>query len=155
MLTNRSNPPGVIVPSLIYADIDAAVRRLCDVFGFRERLRVGPPGEAGHAQLLVGEGGSVILGKPRIGQGFATPDMAAFRPPRADEVSITLTVRVNDVDAHHEHAKARGARILNPPTTYPFGERQYTAEDLAGYRWNFSQTVAEVDPTEWGATVAS
>jgi predicted enzyme related to lactoylglutathione lyase len=32
--------------------------------------------------------------------------------------------------------------------------RQYTAEDFAGYEWTFSQSVADVDPEEWGAIVS-
>ena len=39
------------------------------------------------------------------------------------------------------------------PTTYAFGERQYTVEDPFGVRWSFSKTVADVGPEEWRATV--
>jgi uncharacterized glyoxalase superfamily protein PhnB len=59
-------------------------------------------------------------------------------------------VRVDDVNTHHEHARERGARILHPPTDYPYGERQYTAEDLGGHHWSFSQSIADVAPEEWG-----
>ncbi len=38
---------------------------------------------------------------------------------------------------------------LNPPTDYPYGERQYTAEDLGGHRWTFSQSLADADPADW------
>jgi uncharacterized glyoxalase superfamily protein PhnB len=61
-------------------------------------------------------------------------------------------VRLADADRHHEHAKQAGARIISPPTDYPYGERQYTAEDLGGHRWTFSQTIADVDPQTWGGT---
>jgi hypothetical protein len=37
-----------------------------------------------------------------------------------------------------------------PPIEY--GERQYSAEDLAGHRWTFSETLADVAPEEWGGT---
>jgi len=154
MILNRSAPGGDIVPSLIYTDIAKAVDWLCDVFGFIERLRVtNQDGKVGHAQLAIGKGG-VILSAARIGQGFAnSPDSADLRPPRSNEVSQTLSVRVEDVDRHYEHAKQQGARILSPPQTCPFGERQYTAEDLEGHRWTFSQSVADVNPKDWGATV--
>jgi uncharacterized glyoxalase superfamily protein PhnB len=78
-----------------------------------------------------------------------------FRQPRPAEVSQVISVDVEDVDSHHEHAVAHGARILQPPTTHMYGERQYTAEDYAGYRWTFSQTVTDVDPADWGALVAN
>ena len=64
-------------------------------------------------------------------------------------------VRVEDADAHHERAVAAGARIVQPPTDYPYGERQYTAEDLAGHRWTFSQSLADVDPADWGGILGS
>jgi uncharacterized glyoxalase superfamily protein PhnB len=30
------------------------------------------------------------------------------------------------------------------------GERQYSAEDLGGHVWTFSQSIADVDPASWG-----
>jgi len=51
-----------------------------------------------------------------------------------------------------EHARGCGARILHPPTNYPYGERQYEVEDVGGHRWTFSQTIADVAPEEWGGT---
>lgn len=59
-------------------------------------------------------------------------------------------VRVEDAGAHHEQASRRGARILHPPTDYPYGERQYEVEDLAGHRWTFSESIADVAPEDWG-----
>jgi uncharacterized glyoxalase superfamily protein PhnB len=63
-------------------------------------------------------------------------------------------VRIDDADRHHERARDRGARILQPPTDFPYGERQYTAEDLGGHRWTFSETIADVAPEEWGGRSA-
>jgi uncharacterized glyoxalase superfamily protein PhnB len=62
-------------------------------------------------------------------------------------------VRVADADRHHEQAKRSGARILQPPADHPYGERQYTAEDLGGHVWTFSQSIADVDPASWGGTL--
>jgi uncharacterized glyoxalase superfamily protein PhnB len=53
-----------------------------------------------------------------------------------------------------DRVRAAGARISSPPTTYPFGERQYSAQDPFGHRWTFSQSVADVDPREWGGSLA-
>jgi uncharacterized glyoxalase superfamily protein PhnB len=64
-------------------------------------------------------------------------------------------VRVDDVDAHHARAGERGARILGPPADYPYGERQYTAQDPGGHRWTFSQSIADVPLEDWGATPAA
>jgi uncharacterized glyoxalase superfamily protein PhnB len=121
-------PPGDVIPEIPYRNIAEAVAWLCPAFGFRERLRI-----ADHrAQISVGSGAVVAVQE----------DAPAGR--------CSVMVRVNDVDAHHETALRHGARILDPPATHPFGERQYSAEDFAGHRWVFSQTVADVDPAEWG-----
>jgi uncharacterized glyoxalase superfamily protein PhnB len=134
-----------VVPILVYEDVGKAVDWLCGAFGFRERLRAaGPGGSITHAQLDIAEG-AVMLGR----QG------AEFRPPRSNEVSQYVTVRVEDVDKHFERVRQCGARILQSPADKPFGERQYTVEDLGGHRWTFSQSIADVAPEEWGATLAS
>jgi uncharacterized glyoxalase superfamily protein PhnB len=141
MVVNRSAPRVTVVPVLVYEDVDRAIDWLCGTFGFQERLRAGAPGGGTtHAQLDVGEG-AVMLGR----QG------AEFRPPRPGEVSQYVAVHVQDVDGHFERARQRGARILKSPADMPFGERQYTAEDLGGHRWTFSQSVADVAPEAWGA----
>jgi uncharacterized glyoxalase superfamily protein PhnB len=153
MIVNRSAPPGSVVPTLVYADVAAAIDWLCGAFAFTERYRYGPAGRPVGGLLLVGDGG-VMLTVARVGQGFReAPDSAELRPPRPSETTHVVSVRVDDVDAHHEQARAFGARILQPPTDYPFGERQYTAEDLGGHRWTFTQSIADIAPEDWGATV--
>jgi len=62
-------------------------------------------------------------------------------------------VAVTGVDEHYERARESGGRILSPPTDYPFGERQYTIENLGGHRWTFSEPIADVDPKDWGGTL--
>ena len=128
---NRSMPPSIVIPELPYPDVREAVDWLCRSFGFVERLRIGDH----RAQLLFGEG-SVIVTE----QGSTASASAVL-------------VRVDDIDNHYEHAKQCGVRIISPPADYPYGERQYTAEDLAGHRWTFSQTIADVDPKSWGGTL--
>ena len=48
-------------------------------------------------------------------------------------------VEVDDVDAHHERARAAGATILREPEEPGIGFRIYTAEDPDGHRWMFGQ----------------
>ena len=144
MVVNRSAPKATVVPILVYEDVAKAIDWLCSTFGFSERLRAaGPSGIVAHAQLTISEC-AVMLGR----QG------GEFRPPRPNEVSQYVSVHVEDVDRHHERARQRGARILKAPTDMPFGERQYTAEDLGGHRWTFSQSIVDVAPETWGATTA-
>jgi uncharacterized glyoxalase superfamily protein PhnB len=64
-------------------------------------------------------------------------------------------VRIENLDAHHARAVRLGAKIVRPPADHPFGERQYTAEDLGGHVWTFSQTIADSDPASWGGKLHS
>ena len=150
MVVNRSRPAGM-VPSLFYEDVEKAIDWLCSAFGFTERFRYGPEGSVAGAQLAAGDG-VVTLSVARVGQSPGWGDSAEFRPPCNGEVGVVLGVHVEDVDQHYERARQFGARIVHAPETYKFGERQYTVEDFAGYRWAFSQSVADVAPEEWGAT---
>lgn len=140
-VVNRSAPASVVVPVLVYEDVDKAIEWLCGAFGFTERLRAtGPSGRVTHAQLSIGDGDLMIGGSG-----------AEFRVPRANEVNQYVLVRVQDVDGHFDHAKLFGARIVYPPRNMPFGERAYSVEDLAGHRWTFSQSIADVALEQWGA----
>ncbi len=139
MKSNRSVPPATVIPVLVYPDVRAAVEWLGRAFGFSERVQIG---EDHRAQLAVGEGdaGAVILGDVR----------GERRPPRSGEETHGVMVRVADLDAHCARARAEGAQIVSEPQEHVYGERQYTAEDLAGHRWTFSQSVRDVAPEEWG-----
>jgi uncharacterized glyoxalase superfamily protein PhnB len=141
MIENRSAPPGAMVPRLIYKDVAKAIDWLRDAFGFTERLRTAaePDGTIHHAQLAFGDGSVMLTGEPA-----ANPN----------EFVQAVMVRVPDIDAHCERARQAGARILNPPDSKPFGERQYSAEDLEGHHWAFTESVADVALETWGATVS-
>jgi uncharacterized glyoxalase superfamily protein PhnB len=42
--------------------------------------------------------------------------------------------------------------VLQEPEEFEYGEREATVEDPAGHRWQFSQTIRDVAPEEWGGT---
>jgi uncharacterized glyoxalase superfamily protein PhnB len=120
-------PPGVIIPELPYEDVGTAAAWLCQAFGFKERLRIGDH----RCQLTFGENSLVVIERTEPGTSF-------------------ILMHVDNVDRCYERAKEFGARIIRLPTDFPFGERQFTVEDLGGHRWTFSQTIADVDPKDWG-----
>jgi len=137
VIANRSIPDATVMPELAYPDVTEAADWLCDAFGFSVRLRIGNH----RAQLVYGDGAMIVI---ELGDAAA---------PRADFRTHAMLVRVEDADLHHEQASRAGARILSPPTDYPYGERQYTAADLGGHVWTFSQSIADVDPASWGGEV--
>lgn len=141
MKANRSIPPASVTPVLTYPDVREAVAWLSAAFGFAERVRIG---ENHRAQLWFGDGAVIVA------------DVRGDRhPPRADEVTHSVMVRVEDARAHCEHARAHGARIVMEPEDMPYGERQYDAVDPAGHRWTFTETIADVAPEEWGGETVS
>jgi uncharacterized glyoxalase superfamily protein PhnB len=143
-MINRSMPLSVITPALVYPDVREAVAWLCGSFGFVERLRIGTH----RAQLSFG-GGDLVVAETQRDSGATSSDAAVSTPPTG-WFGHSVMVRVTDIDNHYERARQSGARIVSPPTDYPYGERQYTAEDIGGHRWTFSQTLADVDPKTWG-----
>jgi uncharacterized glyoxalase superfamily protein PhnB len=146
MLVNRSMPTSTVIPVLVYEDVTEAIEWLSDTFGFTERWRVGEQ----QAQLAIGEGGAMFVVGRRIAPEPESGDPTIFRPPRRGEVSHSIMVRVEDVDGHYTQARRGGARILRGPEDRPWGERQYSAEDLEGHRWTFSQSIADAAPEDWG-----
>jgi uncharacterized glyoxalase superfamily protein PhnB len=131
MQPNRSMPASSVIPELAYPDVAIASSWLCNAFGFSERLRI-----ANHRiQLNAGDGAIILV------RGSAQ---------RVTCAAHGVMVRVANVDEHFGRAQAAGANVAGAPQTYPYGERQYAALDFAGHRWVFSQSVADVDPLEWG-----
>ncbi len=123
-------PQSAVIPELAYPDIGEAIQWLHDAFGFTLRIRIGDH----RAQLNAGDGAIVLTHR----------DLPAVQ---------SVMVRVEDVDRHCERALRHGARVTCAPADHPYGERQYNVEDPAGHRWTFSQSIADVDPREWGGTV--
>ena len=137
MIINRSIPRATVIPVLVYPDVRAAVEWLSEAFGFQERVRIG---EDHRSQMLIGPDGAVIVADVRGDQ----------QPPQAGIVTHLVKVRVPAVDAQFERARRHGARVLQEPTEYEYGERECTVEDLAGHRWQFTQTIRDAAPEEWG-----
>ncbi len=127
-------PRSVVIPELAYPDVGQAIDWLSKAFGFTLRIQI-----ANHrAQLNVGHGGAIVLIE------------------QSEDVSsrTSIMVRVENVDAHCDRARRNGAKIVREPADQPYGERQYNVEDFAGHHWCFSQSIADVDPREWGGTPA-
>lgn len=143
MLISRTTGSASVIPELVYADVPAAIEWLCRTFGFTELWRAGE-----HRARLAFGNGVVIVADADAQYGRSVP---AGGGPR----SHAVMVKVEDVDAHHDHAREHGARILSAPADYPYGERQYSVEDLAGHRWTFTQAIADLAPEDWGGTSGS
>ncbi|MEU8362409.1 VOC family protein [Nonomuraea sp. NPDC048882] len=101
-----------------YQDCQAAIDFLTGAFGFRVReSSKDDAGVVNHAELLVGD--DIIM----IGQG---------RPGGPG-----IYVAVEDVDAHHDRARAAGASITMELVEQPYGSREYACADPEGNPWFF------------------
>jgi uncharacterized glyoxalase superfamily protein PhnB len=130
-MKNRSIPRATVIPELGYPDVTVAADWLSRAFGFTVRLRI-----ANHRiQMNVGDGAIVLV-----------------EAAHAADHTHGMMVRVPNVTMHHDQAAKAGAKILSPLADYPYGERQYTAQDPAGHRWKFSESIADVAPESWGGT---
>jgi uncharacterized glyoxalase superfamily protein PhnB len=138
--------PQTVVPFIGYEDAPAAIDWLTRAFGFREHedARIMDGDTVTHAELDVGDGSVIFL---------STPSPHYESPRRHRETCAAAAswsnnpwvidgqlVRVNDVDAHYERARAEGATILRTPEDVEAaGTRLYSAEDVEGHRWMFAQ----------------
>ncbi|PTA42649.1 VOC family protein [Micromonospora sp. RP3T] len=114
-----------IYPVLRYPDVHAAVDFLRSAFGLTvHELHSGLDGAVRHAQLGHGDG-LVMVG----------PGPAPASRPTDDDYRVYLAV--DDVDAHHERARAAGAEIVRSPFDTDYGSRDYAARDLVGMVWSF------------------
>ena len=137
MTTNRSAPWARLVPVLAVADVRDAAAWYVHVFGLVEHVRVG---EAHRVQLGVdAERAEVIVRE--LGDDERVSGMA-----------YQVMFRVDDVDAVLKAARAAGADADETGHDMPYGERQGGLVDPFGHRWVLTQTVRDVDPTEWGGT---
>jgi uncharacterized glyoxalase superfamily protein PhnB len=141
--TSAPRAEQVIVPQLPYADPRAAVEFLERAFGFREVLEsqvVDERGVIGHTMVEY-RGARVGIG----GQG----GHGAVSPKEAGTPTLYLSIYVPDVDAHHERARAAGARIAQSLRDQFWGDRTYECLDLEGHRWRFHQKVRDVPREQW------
>ena|ERR1700682_3730599 len=123
-----------IYPALRYPDARAAMRFLCNAFGF-EVVAVHP--EEGepvmHAELEF-DGEYIMLGSERDGDEVL-PGCTTIA--RAGGVTSTQYIAVENPDPICARAKAAGATILRDLQETDYGSREFTARDPGGNIWTF------------------
>jgi uncharacterized glyoxalase superfamily protein PhnB len=141
MIRNRSVPADAVLPHLVYEDLPKAIDWLTQVFGFAEHFRYGDP--ISGAQMRAGDAW-IMVSTPRDGRRS---------PAEIGAATQSLTIFLEDVEAHHAHAKSAGAVIVEEPHETVYGEFQYAALDVDGHLWVFSRHARDLGPDQWGATV--
>jgi predicted enzyme related to lactoylglutathione lyase len=141
MIENRSVPADTVLPHVFYQNVADAIAWLTRTFAFTEHYRYG---DNGGAQMHLGAAW-IMLKSARA--GCASPAQLGYG-------TQSLTVFVEDIDAHFQRSKLAGAKILEDLHETVYGERQYGVEDLDGHHWLFSKHARDLSPDEWGATVS-
>jgi uncharacterized glyoxalase superfamily protein PhnB len=142
LISNRSVPTDVVLPHIRYRDLQEAIVWLSKAFGFVEHYRYGNP--VSGAQMSAGKAWIMLR---QTGREDATPKELGFG-------TQSLTVFIEDIEAHFQRAKSAGAAIVEDLHETEYGELQYGAEDLDGHHWLFSRHGRDVSPELWGATVS-
>ena len=144
-MRNRSVPADILLPHVIYQNVEQAIAWLGTVFGFKENYRYGDTGgRVDGAQIYLGNAYIMVRVIHRDGS----------TPSKIGTYTQSLTVFVEDVDAHYQRARAEGANIVEELHETIYGERQYGVLDLDGHHWLFSRHARDVSPDEWGATIS-
>ena len=127
-----------IFPSIRYQDAPAAIDWLVRAFGMEKQLVIpNPDGTIAHAQLKFGP--DVIM------LGSSKEDALGLKSPRElGGVTQSLYIYIQDVDAHHDRAKAAGAEIVIELRDTEYGSREYSARDPEGHLWHFGTYLPEM-----------
>lgn len=147
----KPNPPDWprISSSLYYDDAAQAIDWLCDAFGFTVRLKVeGEGGRIEHSELEFGEALVMVAGAEKADK------FPQIRSPKQVGGGNTqnLFAYVDDVVAHCERARAKGARIVVEPKVSDYGEDywsdwSYECVDIGGHHWWFAERLRSPKPS--------
>lgn len=122
--------PARVFPTLRTPEVEAVIRWLIDVVGFRE-IMVHRDGDIiGHAELAYGPS-IVMLGAERdddFGRLVGRPGAR-----RTDAIYVA----VDDIDALAEAVARSGAPIEMPLADMSYGSREFVCRDPGGNLWSF------------------
>jgi uncharacterized glyoxalase superfamily protein PhnB len=124
-MTEQTTTTQTVFPILCYRDARAAIEWLERALGFEAReVHEDDQGGIVHAEVIR-DGALVMLGSEGAGRLQWPPGAAC------------VYLAIEDVDAHHDRAKAAGAEIVMEPTDQDYGSRDYVCRDPEGHLWCF------------------
>jgi uncharacterized glyoxalase superfamily protein PhnB len=144
-MKNRSVPVDTVLPHVSYRDLPSAIDWLAKHFNFVEQYHYtdSTTGAIAGAQL-------------RLANAYVMVHAAKANASTPAELGYnlqSLTIFLDDVDAHVRKVKAAGIRLVEQLHQTVYGELQYAVQDLEGHLWIFSQHAKDLSPDEWGAKV--
>ena len=128
-------------PYLVVDGAAAAIDYYIEVFGAKERMRMGgPDGKIGHAELEIGDALVMLADE--------YPDMGYVGPKTVGGTPVTISLYVEDADAVYAKALENGATSTREVELQFYGDRSGQFLDPFGHRWSVATHVEDVPPDE-------
>jgi len=127
-------------PRLAFRDPAKAIELYKQALGAKEIFRFEVGGSIPHAELMLGDSPIDVTGEWPEGGRFSAETLG-YSP-------ISISIRVDDVDAFVAHAKAAGMKVVRPPKDQFYGHRDASLEDPFGYSWGIFTVKEEMSAEE-------
>jgi PhnB protein len=127
-------------PRLAFRDPAKAIELYKQALGAKETFRFEVGGSIPHAELMLGDSTIDVTGEWPEGGRFSAETLG-YSP-------ISISIRVDDVDAFVEHAEAAGMKVVRPPKNQFYGHRDASLEDPFGYSWGIFTVKEEMSAEE-------
>jgi uncharacterized glyoxalase superfamily protein PhnB len=144
-MKNRSVPVDTVLPHVSYRDLPSAIDWLVKHFSFVEQYH-----------YTDSTSGAITGAQLRLGNAYVMAHAAKTNASTPAELGYnlqSLTIFLDDVDAHCRKVRSAGIRLVEQLHQTVYGELQYAVQDLEGHLWIFSQHANDLTPDQWGAKI--
>jgi len=138
---------GAIVPCLVVADVDEAVRFYRDAFGATELYRSPCAGGVGlHVNLRIWDSLMCLSQEEPNVRRDQVEYSGIASPATLRGTTCIFQVRVADPDTAFERALRSGAAPALPPADMFWGDRYSLVQDPFGYLWAITSVLEVLNP---------
>jgi PhnB protein len=127
-------------PRLAFRDPAKAIEFYQRALGATETFRFEVGGHIPHAEIMIGDSIIDITGE--------WPEGGRFSAETLGNSPISMSVRVDNVDAFAEHAVAAGMKVVRPAQDQFYGHRDALLQDPFGYSWGVYTVKEEMSADE-------
>ena len=127
-------------PRLAFRDPAKAIELYKRALGAKETFRFEVGGSIPHAELMIGDSTIYVTDEWPEGGRFSAETLG-YSP-------ISISIRVDDVDAFVAHAEASGMKVVRLPKDQFYGHRDASLEDPFGYSWGIFTVKEEMSAEE-------
>ncbi len=131
----------VATPYLMIRDAARAINFYKEAFGAEELMRMADSsGHIAHAEIKIGSAPIMIADED--------PGNFNLSPDSLGGSSAFIHLYVDNIDAFAERAERGGAKILEPPSDRPYGDRGAKFADPFGHVWMVATHMYDVAPQQ-------